>query len=476
MGVIYPNRTLQARQAKPKRAAHRYMRVAAYTALVLLCANLVVAAIYHGKTYPRTYIANHAVGNRRFSDLATLTNEQIVPASVTLTYGQTNTTTKLTDIGLKPDQRRTEQAFTGNRSPLPLVNLFIRHTLPAPITFDDVALQKYGERLLPLFHQPATNARIARNGGTFSVVSGIKGHDISIARLKATLLTGIDNGKGTVAAPITSISPIYTDKAAASEAKQLQESTAAHIALKAGKTIIRPETTAIANWYVPDAAGKYTLDDTAIRAYILQASVAAGTRPQNLQQISVKVKQAVVNHADFSGTLMPFTTTKTFRYCTALRGVDSTNQKALETAAKSAFADPRGWGLEGQVIFEEADPASASCDFTIWLTAADQMPSFGSICDAEWSCRVGPNVVINYTRWLQTSTAWKQYGGSLENYRTMAINHETGHWFGFDHSTCPAAGQPAPVMMQQSISLGGCTFNPWPTARELSVYRSVIGL
>lgn len=55
----------------------------------------------------------------------------------------------------------------------------------------------------------------------------------------------------------------------------------------------------------------------------------------------------------------------------------------------------------------------------------------------------------------------------LASYRAMVINHETGHWFYLKHTGCPGAGQPAPVMQQQSIALRGCLPNPWPTAREV---------
>jgi hypothetical protein len=119
---------------------------------------------------------------------------------------------------------------------------------------------------------------------------------------------------------------------------------------------------------------------------------------------------------------------------------------------------------------------SSGCDFTVWLTAANQMPSFGAICDPLWSCRVGPNVVINFNRWQNASEAWNARGGSLEDYRHMVINHETGHWLGFGHSHCPGPGQPAPVMQQQSIDLQGCSFNPWPTAGELAALKRDLGI
>jgi hypothetical protein len=96
------------------------------------------------------------------------------------------------------------------------------------------------------------------------------------------------------------------------------------------------------------------------------------------------------------------------------------------------------------------------------------MPSqFG--CSGAWSCRTGRNVVINDLRWRETSPAWVTSGGSLRDYRHMVVNHETGHWLGWDHSNCGGAEQPAPVMQQQSIDLQGCVFNAWPLDWELAV-------
>jgi predicted Zn-dependent protease len=42
------------------------------------------------------------------------------------------------------------------------------------------------------------------------------------------------------------------------------------------------------------------------------------------------------------------------------------------------------------------------------------------------------------------------------------VNHEVGHYLGLGHVGCPKKGAKAPVMMQQSISLGGCVPEAWP--------------
>jgi hypothetical protein len=85
-----------------------------------------------------------------------------------------------------------------------------------------------------------------------------------------------------------------------------------------------------------------------------------------------------------------------------------------------------------------------------------------------YSCGTPREVVINAARWLTGSPAWP---GPLSAYRTMVVNHETGHALGLGHQSCPAPGAPAPVMMQQSKGLttpGGntCAPNPWPLRSE----------
>jgi len=146
---------------------------------------------------------------------------------------------------------------------------------------------------------------------------------------------------------------------------------------------------------------------------------------------------------------------------------------SFAAVAAATYADPRGWSLGGSLRFDRVDDGG---DFTLWLVADDLMSTFGGACDITWSCRNGRNVVINEDRWLGSSGSWIAAGGPLDTYRQMVLNHETGHWFGFPHAACPAAGAPAPVMQQQSMTLAACTPNPWPLPTERSAVAAARGV
>ncbi|MDR0591845.1 MAG: DUF3152 domain-containing protein [Bifidobacteriaceae bacterium] len=130
--------------------------------------------------------------------------------------------------------------------------------------------------------------------------------------------------------------------------------------------------------------------------------------------------------------------------------------------AQAIFNDPSGW-LSAGVGF---DRVAEGGDFTLWLATPDQMSGFNPDCSPDYSCRVGPDVIINQERWLRGALPGALDSISLGEYRTMAVNHEVGHWLGHDHSTCPGPDQPAPLMMQQSKGLDGCLPNIYPLPEE----------
>ncbi|WP_137770221.1 DUF3152 domain-containing protein [Brachybacterium sp. SGAir0954] len=146
-----------------------------------------------------------------------------------------------------------------------------------------------------------------------------------------------------------------------------------------------------------------------------------------------------------------------------LRVEDGIDLEAGEVAGVVAevLADERGWEPLEHVAFRQVtEPAEA--DFTISLASP---PTVDELCapartNGLWSCRIGEEVVLNADRWTLMTPVFDDLG----EYRAYMVNHEVGHFLGHGHETCGGEGEAAPVMLQQSMDLGGCRANPWPSA------------
>lgn len=155
-----------------------------------------------------------------------------------------------------------------------------------------------------------------------------------------------------------------------------------------------------------------------------------------------------------------------YRYCVAAKG-DVGDITMFSQTVYMTLNNPRGWPRAGLTFVQSGN--GERCDMTYTLSQAQYMRTFSPICSPKYSCRAGDSVIVNYDRWRHPTESWLNGGGTLAEYRTMVINHETGHKL--DHrdneSVCPAPGKPAPLMQEQSMSLRGCTINPWPLESEL---------
>jgi hypothetical protein len=149
---------------------------------------------------------------------------------------------------------------------------------------------------------------------------------------------------------------------------------------------------------------------------------------------------------------------------------DGVDELARFTAAVDAtLGDRRSWPAGGDVRLQRVD-GSDGYDFTIFLATAG---TAGQLClgggidvriggEPYTSCRTPGQVIINLSRWRLSVPHFVDAEVPLDLYRQYVINHEVGHELGYNHEACVGAGEPAPVMQQQTLFLDGCEANQWP--------------
>ena len=225
--------------------------------------------------------------------------------------------------------------------------------------------------------------------------------------------------------------------------------------ITAGAAVLASSTTV-----VPTQSAINPADYSSLRESLKEVTLPTIEQPQWLKdQLAAEAAAAAAQAASAKRAA----TTMTVTYDVSTRGVVSASLSEFKLQANQTLNDARGWARLNVRFVEVASGGQ----FSLVLASAAEVGAIPG-CGSDYSCRAGRYVLINQDRWMGATSSWNNAGGSLRDYRHMVINHETGHWLGHGHSSCGGAGQPAPVMQQQSMDLQGCSFNPWPLASELS--------
>ena len=153
-----------------------------------------------------------------------------------------------------------------------------------------------------------------------------------------------------------------------------------------------------------------------------------------------------------SKTVSVFNTMKTIRYSVVIDPDVQYPLKRFETEVAMYLADPDGWGK-----YYEFEPVKRNPQVIIHLSSPTGIQQVG--CgNPKLSCAEmgGKHLRVNAMRWTRGAPESKL---PLDEYRQYVISHEMGHILGYDHTTCPGQGYPAPVMMQQTLGIGACSPN-----------------
>ena len=447
----------------------RVLTICAILLLLFIVANAAIGLLYRNKVYPGYYLGTQSVGGMRYDQISHMDQSSLLPAKTQFRSGNAILTKETADFGITVDRPASIKALKSVHSWLPLVDM-LRHPHVALVTnTDEAKLTTSLDLVVTHFTKPALDKRIVFNGSAFVVASPENGRSVNRPVLKSLVTSEVVKGKSSIKVPVETVKSVVHDTDLSGDIATLTKQTATAVKLIVAGQTVQPSLADKAGWYAQQGQ-TMVFSSAQAQAYINNVAAAHGVTAANADDLAVALNYSLSNQQSNTLYLVAQSAVRVRTYCTAAKGVSEAGLATLNGKLATVYADSRGWS-NGILAFRHVD---SGCEFTVWLTASSLMTTFGAICDDYYNCQVGSNVVVNYDRWQSATDPWNATGQSLEEYRNLIINHETGHRLGFrdNNITCTQPGQLAPVMMQQSIALNGCSFNVWPTAGELTTLKA----
>lgn len=455
----------------------RAVLVAGVLGVVFVLINIVMVAAYWNRALPHSNLGRLQVSGKQLSSLSHVSVDEILPATVTVSRGQTAQLLAPSSLGIVVDaSAATHSLKTSWLRWLPALSLLVHQHATLHISVNSARFGQITAQLANAFNQPSLPRHIVfrPSQSAFVVAPAENGYTFDSKSFQADLIAALQAGRTQLTAPVVALpaSPAGIDPSP--QLTELQKQLDTKLNFIYLGTTISPSASDKASWFANNGQG-LSLAAANVAAYVAKVGQQKHVSIANQNDIATAAMYALGKHQALSLVLVPADANTVVRtYCTATRDVSNAVLSELEGKLAATYADVRGWNDSGQIAFRHVD---SGCQYTVWMAASSQMTSFGAICDDYYNCQVGTNVVMNYDRWTSATPPWNQTGGSLEDYHTLMIDHETGHRLGFlDNPTCPGAGQPAPVMMQQSIDLKGCIFNIWPRPAEFAQLDRSLGI
>lgn len=460
----------QSKKRHKKSWLKRMLWILASLLALLILANAIMWLAYRERVLPNVNLGSLDLGNVAYSGVSgRVQQDSLLPETVELSTPLKTAKVQVADLGVEVDVAKSIDNLKSQRSWLPILKLVRGSVVPVELTVNEQVYNAAVGKLADELYSPALPQRVDFVDAKFAVADPRQGYKATDT-LGVDLLSALKNGHQKMEAKTDVLQPPNGDLDVAAAAQKLQEQITTPITYILGQQQKEIPTKDKGSWYVSKGQTMRP-DKQKIEQYAQDLARQLNTTAINSGDIALATISALEKQRDSQFVISPNDTPK-LTYCTNVSGVSKSKLDYFTKRTASILADKRGWNGNGQVAFIYDE----NCDFTIWLTAPENMTSFGAICDAYYSCRVGDNVVINYDRWVGGTDPWNKAGNSIADYEVMVINHEVGHRLGFGHASCPGNGQPAPVMQQQSVDLNGCKFSPWPSSQEIKTFKGVMGV
>lgn len=449
--------------AVPIRLRLRWGRIImALAVLALVTTEIGLQALYHDRVFPGVRVGDLNLGGRSLADVPAALRQAVQPANVDVVVGTTTYHLMPSELGLTAhdSQLAAQVTAAGHNQPSAIwgvLHTLVSRPIVADVSADPAKVAAVAQKLAVLNSHPAVNARPIVAGATALVLADKAGQEFTATNLNAAIVTAYTTHQKVVVSPVK-LAPAIAAGSYTSDVADAQAKLNTPVALVVRKATFTPSAATIASWLVfGEPGGGARVDSGRVGAYVnaqpgsfdRAATVAALT---DAVQAKRPVVYQVATRKAVATTPLPVPVEPArYSYCIATRG-DGTNKAAqLSDVIKTTLQQQQGWTLGGIIAFTEV---KTGCNFTVSLVSTQQMSDYSPACSGQSTCRTGNDVVINAAAWTTPPTSWI---AGADAYRSELVNHEVGHWLGFDHASC-ASGAAAPTPLSQvTLNLGGCS-------------------
>jgi hypothetical protein len=372
-----------------------------------------------------------------------------------------------------PDVDRLEREVreVGRTTPLPMAGA-IRSLLSAPVAVhyavNDAGLERIVTDLSSKVERRASDALPLIVGNQAFVIADKQGvrlnHDAAVAALRDGL-----GSKSQVVLKPDEVKPVVPATAYQNDVQEAAARMGLRLEVKVKTASYGPTSQQIGSWLVFAGPGKGVMvDGSQVAAYVAgipgkfdrvaatNALIAAVGSNQAVSYVAnMKKNVAAPNLPRLVGQAQ----LRSYTYCTQVG--TAADGPYLTEQARQTLSSATGWSLGGALQFVRG---SNNCDLVIHLVKPEAMAAINPACANQASCQAGADIAISSVAWAQPPGAWTN---GLEAYRSEVINHEVGHWLGFDHASCTTKNAPAHILAQPTVTIPGCSPNWYAVPTEL---------
>jgi hypothetical protein len=436
---------------------------------------------YHDRVYPGVKVADQALGGQSLRAVAGQLERSLSQDPIKLTINTTEYRLTPQQLGVSVDSDAVTKAVRASGRTKPLALLGVGETLVSqPLALEyrinDRVMDATVARLANENSHPAADAVPVIIGATPLILAEKAGQQVDQAKLKDSLLLALKRHQP-VRLSTTRLVPALATSAYTIDIDDARTKLGLALSIKVRTRTVTPTPADLAGWLVFGDPGRgVRVDAGRIGAYL--AAVPGTFDRAAAQQViaaALAANQPLAYTATTRRNVAPTTVSSaaaspqaTYTYCVAARGASDDQLAALARQSQAVLERPEGWALGGRI---KLMAVPGGCNFTLWLAEDKAMSEFSTACNRQATCRSGNDVIMNLARWQAAPAEWK---GTVEAYQTEMINHEVGHWLGFDHARCVADAPAAPVS-QVTLTVAGCSPQWHPVPAELQGLKILPG-